>query len=108
MYLLRLPGDFVPEDHGWSLRNPIVPHQQLQAAMAELHRWGFVSRHYVRPADGSEFPASLAVTGYDSTTREYLCMYLPPSGCREREVTAAQMWDEIRGGVGRTGVSGGK
>lgn len=102
MYLLRLPGDFVPEEYGWEVRNPMVPHQQLQAAMYELHRFGFVSTHYVRAEAGHDYPAGLAITGYDSKARQYLCMYNPPSGCGEREVTAAQMWDEVRFGVGHS------
>lgn len=108
MYLLRLPGDFEPETCGWVVRNPIVPHQQLQAAMAELHRWGFVSTHYIRPQEGSEFPAGLAVTGYDPAAGQYLCMYNPPSEWRDRKVTAAQLWEEIRTPVGHSEVSWGK
>lgn len=105
MYLLRLPGDFVPENHGWVVRNPLVPHQQLQSAMRELHTFGFVSTNYTRPTAGCEFPAGLVVTGYDAGANQYLCMYNPPSECREEKVTASLLCTEILAGVGQSDVS---
>jgi hypothetical protein len=108
MYLLRLPEDFVPEEYGWEVRNPIVPHQQLQAAMYELHRYGYVSTFYVRSEPDSDLSASLAFTGYDAVRREYRCMYCPPSERSDREVTAAQLREEIRGYVGHSDGSRGK
>lgn len=105
MYALRLPGTFVPEEHGWTVRNPVVPHQQLQMAMYELHRFGFVSANYVRPEPGSEALAGLVLSGYDRETAQYLCLYNPPSECRERNFTAAVLLAEIRDGVGHSEVS---
>ncbi|MEV7902140.1 hypothetical protein [Streptomyces anulatus] len=105
MYLLRLPESFVPEDHGWVARNVVVPHQQLQSAMRELHRFGFVSTNYVRTKAGSDDIAGLVITGYDSEARQYLCMYNPPFECRDTKVTVALLIAEIREGVGQSDVS---
>lgn len=102
MYLISLPGDFVPEDHGWIVRNPVVPHQQRESAMRELHCFGFVSTNYVRPAPGSEFPAGLVICGYDSQAQQYKCMYNPPSECQEKKYTPALLRAEIRDGVGQS------
>ncbi|MFE4527133.1 hypothetical protein ACFRMO_08035 [Streptomyces anulatus] len=105
MYLLRLPESFVPEDHAWVVRNPVVPHQQLQSAMRELHRFGFVSTNYVRTEAGSDDVAGLVITGFDSGARQYLCMYNPPFECRDRKVSGALLITEILGGVGQSDVS---
>ncbi|MFC9505437.1 hypothetical protein [Streptomyces sp. NPDC057002] len=101
MYQLRFPKGFRrPEEYGWQVTNPIVPHQRLQAAMQELHRFGFVSTQFTRWQIPFRFPAGLVFMGYDSDTDQYYGMYTPPFECRERKVTRLEIWEEIRSGVG--------
>lgn len=100
MFQLAVPEPFQPEDYGWEVSNPIVPQQQLQAAMQELHRYGFVSTQYKRWQIPFSYPAVLTVAGYDSGRRLYRLYYMPPFECPDKEFTQGEILREIRCGTG--------
>lgn len=100
MFQLAVPEPFRPEDYGWEVSNPIVPQQQLQAAMQELHRYGFVSTQYKRWQIPFSFPAVLTVAGYDPSRRLYRLFYMPPFECPDEEVTREEILREIQYGTG--------
>ena len=99
MYAIYFPRGLVPEEHGWQVVNPIVPHQQLDAAMQELRTFGFVSTHFKRFTIPWAYPAGLVFTGYDAGRGQYYGLYNPPFECRDRKVTRADIWREILSGV---------
>ncbi|WP_369042263.1 hypothetical protein [Streptomyces sp. Midd1] len=95
MMMLRFPRGFVPEEHGWRVTNPVVPHQQREMAMYELHRFGFVSTHYMRWHLPYRTPATLAVMGYRAESDQFWGMYGPPFERPDEEVTMGRVVDEI-------------
>lgn len=105
MFQLAVSEPFRPEDYGWEVSNPIVPQQQLQAAMQELHRFGFVSTQYKRWQIPFSFPAVLTVAGYDAGQRLYRLFYMPPFECADKEFTRGEILREIRYGTGWWGDS---
>ncbi|MEU1552174.1 hypothetical protein ABZ517_05555 [Streptomyces scabiei] len=100
MFQLAIPDTFRPEDYGWEVSNPIVPHQQREAAMQELHRFGYVSTTFKRWQIPFAFPAVLSLAGYDSGRRLYRVFYMPPYECHDQDFTLGQILREIRCGAG--------
>lgn len=104
MYILTVPEDFRPEEYGWEVSNPIVAHQQVEAAMQELHRFGFVSTQYTRVQIPCPMRFVLTLADYSAEHRMYRVLYMRPFECGDEEVTRGALWDEIRWGFGRAGV----
>ncbi|MFH9731840.1 hypothetical protein [Streptomyces sp. NPDC017260] len=107
MFTLVASDDFRPEEYGWEVSNPVVPSQQLQAAMQELHRFGFVSTQYARWQVPYAMRFVLTVAGYSPERRMYRLFYMRPFECPGEEITRGVLWDEIRWGYGRPGGSEG-
>lgn len=102
MYYGLMPHGLVPEEHGWTVANPIAPHQQLPTTMMELHRFGFVSTHWMRWQPPFTYPAGLAFLDYHQPTGRYIGLYSPPFECPDRKVTASDVFEEIFHGVRST------
>ncbi len=98
--MLAFPRDFEPEDHGWIIVEPVVPHQRLQAAMQELHRFGFVSTHWQRWEAPYVSPAGLVRVGYDKERDCFYGMYMPPFERDRNSFTLPEFHREMRLGVG--------
>lgn len=105
MLVVPVPENFRPEDYGWEVSNPIVPHQQLASAMQELHHFGFVSTQYSRWQIPFRFPAVLTIADYDADTRQYKACYMPPFEWHTEKVSRPQILEEIRWGIGSTSGS---
>ncbi|MFC4498496.1 MULTISPECIES: hypothetical protein [Streptomyces] len=103
--MLPFPCGFEPEDHGWTVVEPIAPNQRLQAAMQELHRFGFVSTHWQRWEVPYRSPAGLARVGYDKNRDCFYGLYMPPFERDRNSFTLAEIHREIRFGVGGGSIS---
>lgn len=98
MMILKFPKGFVPEQHGWQVTHPMIPHQQHEMAMYELHRFGFVSTHFIRWSIPFQLPFTLVFMGYKADTGCYWGMYGRPFEWPDGEVTKAQVIEEILNG----------
>lgn len=98
--LFTFPRGFVPEEYGWQVANPIIPRQQHEVAMFELHQFGFVSTHFLRWHIPFREPFLLVVAGYHSATDRYWGMYERPFEWGGGRVTVARVNHEIMHGPG--------
>jgi hypothetical protein len=108
MYDLGMPADFRPEDHGWEVRNPVVPHQQHEMDMYALNHWGFVPTFYLRTEIPFVTPAALVVIDRDKASGRWHVLYNPPVTDMERTPAGGEIRREIREGYAAVGASPGR
>ncbi|MGW1180174.1 hypothetical protein [Streptomyces drozdowiczii] len=98
--MMLFPDDFEPEEHGWHVAEPYVPHQRLANALWELRRFGFVQTHWLRWEIPYRSPAGLVRCGYDTRRRRFYGMYMPPFERDRYRSSVAQIHREMRFGTG--------